>query len=118
MTVNERIKQRRKELKLSADDIAEKLNVDRATIYRYESADISKLPAYILEPLANALQTTPYYLMGWETSSSPQQLPPDEEEAAHLYRQLDRDDRGEIRGEMKHMLKAEKYKEKDHASTA
>lgn len=45
-------------------------------------------------------------------------LPPDEEEAAHLYRQLDRDDRGEIRGEMKHMLKAEKYKEKDHASTA
>lgn len=34
---------------------------------------------------------------------------PDTEEALDMYVRLDEADRGEIRGEMKHMLKAEKY---------
>lgn len=74
MKVNERIKSRRIELGLSVDELAEKLGINRATIYRYESEDISKLPASILQPLADALRTTPYYLMGWEETSK--SLPP------------------------------------------
>lgn len=66
MDVNERIKFRRKELGLSADDLATALNVSRATIYRYESKDIEKVPTSALEPLANVLKTTPAYLMGWD----------------------------------------------------
>ena len=65
MTVGERIKQRRLDLGLSADAIADALGKNRATIYRYESNDIGKLPINILEPLAKALKTTPAYLMGW-----------------------------------------------------
>ncbi|MGJ0847474.1 LexA family protein [Tissierella praeacuta] len=68
MTVGERIKQRRKQLGLSVDDIAKKLGKNRATIYRYESNDIENLPLDILEPLAKVLNVTPSYLMGWETS--------------------------------------------------
>ena len=34
---------------------------------------------------------------------------PDEEVALNLYRQLDEGDKGEIRGEMKGMLTADKY---------
>ena len=71
MTINERIKQRRTELGLSVDDLAARLKINRATIYRYENEDISKLPATILQPLAEALQTTPYYLMGWEQINAP-----------------------------------------------
>lgn len=67
-SVQSRIKARRKELDLSADDVATALGVSRATIYRYESADIEKLPATVLQPLANVLRTTPAYLMGWNTS--------------------------------------------------
>lgn len=66
MTVNERIKSRRKQLGFSADYIAEQLGVSRATVYRYESADIENMGIDKLEPIAKALQTTPAYLMGWE----------------------------------------------------
>lgn len=66
MNIGERIKQRRKELNLSVDDVANRLNKNRATIYRYESNDIENLPITILEPLAQILQTTPIYLLGLE----------------------------------------------------
>ncbi len=66
MTIGERIKKLRIKLDIKAEDLAEILGVSRATIYRYESEDIKKLPVKVLEPLAKALKTTPAYLMGWE----------------------------------------------------
>ena len=65
MNVGQRIKQRRKELKISADELAKALGKDRSTIFRYEKGDIEKLPLDILEPIAKILRTTPRYLMGW-----------------------------------------------------
>lgn len=65
MTIYERIKNRRKELNLSADDVATALGISRATVYRYESSYIEKLPTSALEPLANVLKCSPAYLMGW-----------------------------------------------------
>lgn len=69
MTIGNRIKSRRKELNLSVDEVAEKLNKNRATIYRYENDEIENLPINILEPLAEILDTTPAYLMGWEENN-------------------------------------------------
>lgn len=66
MSIGLRIKQRRKELKMSADELGKRLGKDRSTIYRYEKGDIENLPLDILEPIAKALETTPQYLMGWE----------------------------------------------------
>lgn len=66
MNIGQRIKERRKELKISADELAKRLGKDRSTIYRYEKGDIENLPLDILEPIAKALDTTPQYLMGWE----------------------------------------------------
>ncbi len=66
MEISERIKKRRKELGISPEAIADALNVSRATIYRYESNEIKKLPISTIEPLAKILKTTPAYLMGWE----------------------------------------------------
>lgn len=66
MTIGDRIKNRRKYLKISADELAKRLGKDRSTIYRYEKGDIENLPLDILEPIAKALETTPQYLMGWE----------------------------------------------------
>ncbi len=65
MNIGERIKSRRLELGLSVDDVAEALNKNRATVYRYESNAIENLPITTLEPLARVLKTTPPYLMGW-----------------------------------------------------
>lgn len=66
MTIGERIKNRRKSLKMSADDVAEKLGVSRSTVFRYEKGDIEKFPTQLLNSLADVLHTTPGYLMGWE----------------------------------------------------
>lgn len=66
MKIGQRINARRKELKISADELAKRLGKDRSTIYRYEKGDIENLPLDILEPIAKVLETTPAYLMGWE----------------------------------------------------
>lgn len=66
MDIGLRIKERRKDLKMSAEDLGERLGKDRSTIYRYEKGDIENLPLDLLEPIADALDTTPAYLMGWE----------------------------------------------------
>ena len=66
MTIGQRIKQRRKELGISADELGSRLGVHRTTVFRYESGYIEKLPIDILEPIAKALQTTPDYFFDWE----------------------------------------------------
>ncbi len=71
MTIGERIKQRRIKLGLTVDELAEMLGKNRATIYRYESNEIEKLPTTVLEPLAKALNISPGYLMGWEDGAEP-----------------------------------------------
>ena len=71
MTTGERMKLRRKEIGLSAERVAEILGVSPATIYRYENGDIDKVPGNRLAPIADALMTTPAYLMGWSEDSPP-----------------------------------------------
>jgi len=66
MKIGDRIKTRRKELKMTADDLANKLGKNRATIYRYESSEIENMPIDIIEPLAEVLRVAPSYLMGWD----------------------------------------------------
>ena len=66
MTTAERIRQRRKEIGMSADTLAEKIGVSRSTVFRYENGEIEKIPMNNLVPIAHALNTTLEYLMGWE----------------------------------------------------
>ena len=67
MSIGERIREIRKEQGLSIDDLAYKLGKNRTTIYRYENGDIENLPLGILDSLANALNTSPAHLMGWDS---------------------------------------------------
>lgn len=64
MTTGEKIRARRKQLRMSVDELAAKLNKNRATIYRYES-DTIEMPASLLKPLAEALDMLPDELMDW-----------------------------------------------------
>lgn len=66
MTVGERIKNRRLELGMSLEDLAQKLGKNKSTIFRYENGDITKMPISFMRPLAQALNTTPEFLMGWD----------------------------------------------------
>lgn len=64
MNTGEIIKKRRKELNLTADQVADEIGVSRSTIFRYENGDIEKIPSNMLEPLSKVLKTTTSYLMG------------------------------------------------------
>lgn len=70
MNVGKRIKNRRKELGMSADKLAELINKNRATIYRYEKNEIENMPYDVIEPLAKVLNVSPAYLMGWEDQAT------------------------------------------------
>lgn len=66
MNIGMRIKEIRKAKRISAETIAERLNVAPSTIYRYESGDIEKVSSTILEQIADALGVSPSVLMGWD----------------------------------------------------
>lgn len=69
MTTGERIKTKRIERGMSADELADIIGVSRSTIFRYENGDIEKFPVDRLEPIAKALNTSVAYLMGWENDT-------------------------------------------------
>lgn len=65
MSIGKRIKFLRTQQGMSIDELATKLGKNRTTVYRYENGDIENLPLDILNPLAEALNTTPAHLIGW-----------------------------------------------------
>ncbi len=54
----EQIKNLRKKLGITAEDLGSKLGINRSTVYRYENGDIKKLPADIMITLTNYLDTS------------------------------------------------------------
>lgn len=72
MTVGERIRDRRKQLGFSAEYIAGRLDCSPATVYRYENGYIEKVPTATVAAIADILDTTPAYLMGWEDINAEQ----------------------------------------------
>ncbi|KGJ48099.1 transcriptional regulator [Clostridium sp. NCR] len=61
-----RIKNRRSELNMSYQELATKTNITKSTLQRYETGSIKNMPLDKLELVANALDISPAYLMGWE----------------------------------------------------
>lgn len=59
-----RIKSRRKELKISAATLAERLSLSKATIHRYENGDIKNIKMPVLEAMAETLKVNSLWLIG------------------------------------------------------
>ena len=66
MDIGEKIRLRRKELNMSADDLAQCVGKDRSTIFRYENGDIDNMSIALLQPIAEALDISVGYLLGLE----------------------------------------------------
>lgn len=56
----------RKELKMTRAELGEKIGLHESTIKRYEDGEIKTLDIEKIKEFAEALNTTPAYLMGWE----------------------------------------------------
>ena len=66
MKIGDRIKEKREEKSMSQVDLANKINVSKQTLYKYENNIVTNIPSDKIELLAKFLDTTPAYLMGWE----------------------------------------------------
>lgn len=66
VNIGQRIKKKRELQKLSLQSVADKLDVNRSSVMRWENGETSRIKLPILERLAQILQTTPEYLMGYE----------------------------------------------------
>lgn len=71
------LKNRRAELDLTLDEIGRYVGVSGATVSRWEKGDIENIRRDKIAKLAEVLQVTPAYLMGWPESNSelPESLP-------------------------------------------
>ena len=63
MTIGQQIRKRRKELKMSVDELARRIGKDRSTVYRYENGDIGNMPLELVAPMVEALKMTPQELL-------------------------------------------------------
>lgn len=66
MTVGERIKKVREKTGMSQVEFADKINVSKQTLYKYENDIITNIPSDKIEAAAKLGNVSPAYLMGWE----------------------------------------------------
>lgn len=83
-----RIKNRRLELDLSYQNLADLTGISKSTLQRYETGYIRKVPITQISVIAKALLVTPNYLMGWNQTD---EIIFSNNEIAHIkkYRALD-----------------------------
>ena len=65
MTKGQRIKQLRESLNLSQTELAQKINIRKQTLYKYENEIVTNIPSDVIERLSDALGCSPAYIMGW-----------------------------------------------------
>lgn len=68
----DRIKNRRNELMMSYQDLADKTGLSKSTLQRYETGSIKNMPIDKLGILAKALNANPVWLMGYDV---PKEIP-------------------------------------------
>lgn len=66
MTTGERLKQLRKEHKLTQEELGTKIGVQKAAIQKYEKGTVTNIKKESLIKLAQVLDTTPEYILGWD----------------------------------------------------
>lgn len=74
MTIGERIKARRDELGMSQEELAHKIGYKSKTSINKIELGIQELRQSKIKQIADALQTTPAYIMGWKETEEDQQL--------------------------------------------
>lgn len=70
MTVGERIKEIRMKLGMSQVDFANKINVSKQTLYKYENNIITNIPSDKIAAAADLGNVSPSYIMGWKEIDS------------------------------------------------
>ena len=139
LEIGERIRIRREKLKMSQDELAKRIGYkSRSSINKIELGHYNLTQSKI-KAIADALDTTPSYIMGWDELDEAvdleklkQDIAKEEQaekmivaqygqdvwDALCMYIQLDAEDRAEVRGMMKGLYRNEKYSIQDGLKNA
>ena len=71
MTIGERIKYLRENVRMSQEQLGRMCGTTKQTIYKYESGVVTNIPSDKIELIAHIFETTPAFLMGWEERQQP-----------------------------------------------
>lgn len=134
MTIGERIRIRREELGMTQDELAKKIGYkSRSSVNKIE-LDLYNLKQSKIKAIADALDTTPSYIMGWEELDEKENERISDELLACEYIQkcfgkdalvlldkfyrLDKRDQGRIIERLDTLLEDEKYSAKERLRNA
>ena len=120
MTIGDRIKARRDELGMSQEELAHKIGYKSKTSINKIELGIQELRQSKIKQIADALQTTPAYIMGWKETEEDQQLKKchvliekcygsDMYELVELYAKLNESGKNKIMGELRDTVALSKY---------
>lgn len=120
MTIGERIKARREALEMSQEELAHKIGYKSKTSINKIELGIQELRQSKIKQIADALQTTPAYIMGWKETEEDQQLKncrdliekcygSDMYELVELYAKLNESGKNKIMGELRDTVALSKY---------
>ena len=70
MTVGDRIKKYRKMLGMSQEELANKVDITKQAIYKYESNIVTNIPLDKIEVMSSVFGIQPSQLMGWNSSET------------------------------------------------
>lgn len=97
MTTGERIKSLRTAMGMSQTELGDKIGVKTPAIYKYENGLIVNLKRSTIEKLANALETTPSFLMGFDDEKEPPTVSDEElNEVTSIFARLSPDNRAKL----------------------
>ena len=98
MTIGQRIRAARERREMTLDEVAQRCNTTKQTIFKYENEIVTNIPYDKIVLLSNALDVSPSYLFGWnEKKDSPSEikLTEGEELMLKLFRQIPEDRQSE-----------------------
>lgn len=97
MTIGHRIRSARERREMTLDEVAQRCNTTKQTIFKYENEIVTNIPYDKIVLLSNALDVSPSYLFGWdEKKNSPTelQLSEGEKKVLELFRRIPEERQG------------------------
>lgn len=70
MTKGEKIKLLRERAGMSQVELAERINVSKQTLYKYENDLITNIPSDKIEAIAEEVHATPSFIVGWKEAKT------------------------------------------------
>jgi len=70
MSFGKKIKQLREKNQMTLSEVAQRIGVATQTVFKYEKEIVTNIPLDRVEKFAKIFNTTPAYLMGWETEET------------------------------------------------